>query len=211
MRPLLTAAPLGLGLTLALACASPSSPSSSPSSSSPTSSSSNRSSSTAPARTSKDPAKPSKPSPSADPFATAFVDAHNRVRASVSPRADPALPPVRWSDELAATARAWARRCKFEHSNSDHGENLAARTNRADPAAVVASWADEAQHFDLRRNRCASGEVCGHYTQVVWRGSVTIGCAVERCSGGGPFGGGEWFMYVCNYSPPGNWVGERPY
>jgi pathogenesis-related protein 1 len=155
--------------------------------------------------------KPTAPKPSKDPFAAAFVEAHNRARASVSPRADPALPPVQWSEELAASARAWARRCEFGHGESDYGENLAARTDQAEPAAIVASWADEAQHFDHRRNRCASGEVCGHYTQVVWRGSTTIGCGVARCSGGGPFGGGEWFMWVCNYAPPGNWKGEAPY
>jgi pathogenesis-related protein 1 len=203
MRSLLAATPVWLGLTLATACVTPTSP---------TTSSSDQQPSTPPARTSADPAEPPAPTPTADPIASAFVDAHNRVRANVSPSANPALPPVGWSEELAASARAWAKRCEFRHNQqSDYGENLAARTDQADPAAVVASWAIEAEHFDHRRNRCASGEVCGHYTQVVWRGSVTIGCAVERCSGGGPFGGGEWFLWVCNYAPPGNWQGERPY
>ncbi|HLT39261.1 MAG TPA: CAP domain-containing protein [Enhygromyxa sp.] len=151
------------------------------------------------------------PPTSRDPFADAFVDAHNRHRASVSPPADPPLPPVAWSDELAATAQAWARRCEFRHSQTDYGENLGARTDQADPAAMVAEWASEAAHYDHRRDRCASGQVCGHYTQMVWRDSTTIGCGVAQCSGGGPFGGGEWFLWVCNYAPPGNWKGQRPY
>lgn len=208
MRSLRATVSLGLNLATvwATACVTPT-PATGPVSEQP---------STRPARTKSDPVEPPAPepsasTPSADPFAGKFVDAHNRARASVSPPASPALPPVRWSEELAASARAWAQRCEFRHSESDYGENLAARTDRADPAAIVESWAVEAQHYDHRRNRCASGEVCGHYTQVVWRDSVTIGCAVERCSGGGPFGGGEWFMSVCNYAPPGNWKGEPPY
>ena len=115
------------------------------------------------------------------------------------------------SPELAATAQAWAQRCVFEHSSTDLGENLSARTDQADPAQIVAAWAAEAQHYDYKRNRCESGQICGHYTQVVWRGTQQIGCAVARCSNAGPFGGGPWFNWVCNYDPPGNWQGERPY
>lgn len=146
-----------------------------------------------------------------DPFAEGFVAAHNHQRASVSPTAKPALPPVRWNEDLAAQARGWAQRCDFRHSKTDHGENLSARTDQAEPATIVAAWAAEAADYDHRQNRCASGKVCGHYTQVVWRDSTAIGCGVARCSGGGPFGGGEWFMWVCNYDPPGNWKGQRPY
>lgn len=153
----------------------------------------------------------SKPTPSADPFAEGFVAAHNQHRASVSPAAKPALPPVTWSNELAANARAWAERCQFDHSQTDLGENLSARTDLADPEVIVAAWAAEREAFDYGRNRCANGEVCGHYTQVVWRDSTQIGCGMAKCGAGGPFGDGEWFMWVCNYSPAGNWSGQRPY
>ncbi|PRQ00564.1 Cysteine-rich secretory protein family protein [Enhygromyxa salina] len=81
----------------------------------------------------------------------------------------------------------------------------------AQPEQIVASWAAESEHFNYASNRCAAGQVCGHYTQVVWRDSTEIGCAVARCSSNSPFGGGEWFMAVCNYSPAGNYTGERPY
>uniref|UniRef100_A0A2N9ERT0 SCP domain-containing protein n=1 Tax=Fagus sylvatica TaxID=28930 RepID=A0A2N9ERT0_FAGSY len=39
---------------------------------------------------------------------------------------------------------------------------------------------------------------------VVWRNSVRLGCAKVRCNSGGTFIG-------CNYDPPGNYVGEKPY
>jgi pathogenesis-related protein 1 len=152
-----------------------------------------------------------KPAPTSDPFADAFVAAHNQHRARVSPAAKPALPPVTWSNELAAQARTWAERCEFNHSKTDLGENLSARTDLADPEVIVAAWVIEGEAFDYKRNRCASGEVCGHYTQVVWRDSTQIGCGMARCGAGGPFGDHEWFMWVCNYSPAGNWSGQRPY
>ncbi len=147
----------------------------------------------------------------ADPFAEGFVVAHNRHRASVSPPADPPLPPVTWSPELAAQAKKWAERCTFEHSETDLGENLSARTDLAEPDAIVAAWAAEAEWFDHAKNRCANGKVCGHYTQVVWRDSTQIGCGMAQCSPGGPFGDSAWVMWVCNYSPAGNWKGQRPY
>ncbi|KAJ0009824.1 hypothetical protein Pint_34067 [Pistacia integerrima] len=53
-------------------------------------------------------------------------------------------------------------------------------------------------------NLAGRGKVCGHYTQVVWRNSVRIGCAKVRCNNGGTFIG-------CNYAPPGNYVGQKPY
>jgi pathogenesis-related protein 1 len=195
-----------LGLALVTSCVTPTPPASG-------SSSQGSSDPSAPAQTDPEPVERPEPEPasSGDPIADAFVEAHNRHRAEVSPAADPPLPPVRWSDELAATARAWAKRCVFEHRQSDYGENLGAGTDRIDPAAMVAGWASESAHFDHRRNRCASGKVCGHYTQVVWRNSTAIGCAIERCNGGGPFGGGEWYLWVCNYSPSGNWKDQRPY
>jgi pathogenesis-related protein 1 len=152
-----------------------------------------------------------KPAPSSDPFADGFVAAHNRHRARVSPAAKPALPSVTWSNELATQARAWAERCRFDHSKTDLGENLSARTDMAEPEVIVAAWMVEGQAFDYAKNRCASGEVCGHYTQVVWRDSTQIGCGMAKCGAGGPFGNHEWFMWVCQYSPAGNWSGQRPY
>ena len=45
--------------------------------------------------------------------------------------------------------------------------------------------------------------MCGHYTQVVWRKSLRVGCGMATC--------GATEVWVCNYDPAGNWDGERPY
>ena len=73
------------------------------------------------------------------------------------------------------------------------------------------SWANEAPNYNYANNTCA--DVCGHYTQVVWRDSTTLGCGVTQCNVNSPFGAGfpNWTFVVCNYAPPGNFTGQRPY
>ncbi len=146
-----------------------------------------------------------------DPFAEQLLAAHNRARAAVDPTPETPLPPLTWSRELEAHAKQVAAQCRFEHSEGPHGENLAARTHMADPQEIVGDWVAEQANFDYRKNRCASGKVCGHYTQVVWRASTQLGCAAQQCTNNGPFGEGDWVFWVCNYSPAGNFVGQRPY
>ena len=145
---------------------------------------------------------------SLDPFAQAFVDAHNDARGRAEPTPEPALPDVGWDDDLAAFAQEWADACVFEHSTGDLGENLAAFSWEVEPADVVEGWFSEIEFYDYDANSCEAGQQCGHYTQVVWRDSTRIGCAVTACDLDG-FGQGDF--WVCEYDPPGNWVGERPY
>jgi uncharacterized protein YkwD len=141
-----------------------------------------------------------------------WVTAHNAARASALPAPSPALATVTWSATAAAQAVDWASRCDFNHRDPNTlGENLFAATNSRTPTAVVTSWANEKNDYTYATNTCALGKQCGHYTQVVWRSSVGIGCATQQCTTGSPFGGGTWFLTVCNYAPAGNFNGQRPY
>jgi pathogenesis-related protein 1 len=142
---------------------------------------------------------------------TGMTAAHNAARAAVSPAATPAIPPLAWSSDIAATAKAWADGCKFEHSSGKYGENLYASGGaNTTPEEVVASWVGEAKDYDYAANSC--GGVCGHYTQVVWRKSTKLGCGVSNCSKNSPFDGfPNWQIWVCNYDPPGNFNGQKPY
>jgi pathogenesis-related protein 1 len=150
------------------------------------------------------------------PVMRALVDDHDTARHSVRPAVEPPLTSLAWSEPLAQTARAWAASCRFKH-NGDRGnvgENLFATTVTDTRKAVeeaVESWVAERKDYDHRQNRCASGKVCGHYTQVVWRHTRRVGCAVASCTGGSPLKAKDWMLVVCNYDPPGNVVGERPY
>jgi pathogenesis-related protein 1 len=134
-------------------------------------------------------------------LAREMLAVHNAVRA----RAGTA--PLVWSDRLAARSQDWAdtlltRRQFFHRPRSAYGENLFEITGAAaSPAQVVDAWAAESRNYDYRSNGCRG--VCGHYTQIVWGDTKEVGCAVAR--------GGGREVWVCNYDPPGNWVGKRPY
>jgi uncharacterized protein YkwD len=126
---------------------------------------------------------------------------HNAVRGRAG------VAPLAWSDRLAAHAQEWAETLWvhgqfFHRPGSKYGENLFEMTGAsASPAQVVNAWAAESWNYDYSSNRCRG--VCGHYTQIVWSSTQEMGCAVAR--------GGGRDVWVCNYDPPGNWVGKRPY
>ncbi len=140
---------------------------------------------------------------------------HNCARRTVVPAANPRIPPLRWSPALAQTAQGWANQCIWQHSGTPGlGENLyAAAPWSAAQTAAATSWASEFAYYNYAANTCASGEQCGHYTQMVWRSTAQVGCAIRNCSIGTPFGSQfpNWTIVVCNYSPPGNYIGQRPY
>lgn len=142
------------------------------------------------------------------------LSVHNCARRTVVPAARPPMPLLSWSPTLAVTAQAWAARCTWAHSGTPGlGENLyAAAPPRAVQTDAALSWAREQPWYDYASNSCQPGRICGHYTQMVWRNSRDIGCAINDCSTGSPFSGfPNWTIVVCNYSPPGNWLGQRPY
>jgi len=151
------------------------------------------------------------------PVLTGVVEAHNRVRANATPRPRLALPPLMWSRAAAEVARAYATRCRFRHNSGrgPYGENLFAMSEHQKAEVVIAaairSWSAEAPDYDLGRNACRKSRVCGHYTQMVWRDTRAVGCAIQHCEKGTPFGSGPWTLVVCNYEPPGNVIGRKPY
>ncbi|XP_010048670.2 pathogenesis-related protein PR-1 [Eucalyptus grandis] len=145
------------------------------------------------------PRKPSGPS-----LAAQFLAPHNAARAAIR------MPPLTWDSRLATYAGWWAAQrrqdCDLRHSNGPYGENIFWGSGTGwNPGQAVAAWASERRWYDYRSNACAEGQMCGHYTQIVWRSTRRVGCAVVVC-----FKDGGTFM-VCEYDPPGNYIGERPY
>ncbi len=132
-----------------------------------------------------------------------MLDAQNRIRAAAG------VPELAWSDRLAAAAGNWAdsllKSGKFEHRpKNKYGENLfETHGYHASATEVVADWAAEEKNYTRATNSCRAGAVCGHYTQLVWRSTKQVGCAVAR--------GGDREVWVCEYDPPGNWLGEHPF
>ncbi|PKI51196.1 basic form of pathogenesis-related protein 1-like [Punica granatum] len=130
-----------------------------------------------------------------------FVDTHNSIRAEVG------VGPLTWNDTVAAYAQEYANErihdCNLDHSRGPYGENLAEGYGEMSGEDAVKFWATEKPNYDYHSNSCVGGE-CLHYTQIVWSKSVHLGCARVKCTNG-------WMFVICNYSPPGNYVGERPY
>jgi uncharacterized protein YkwD len=153
----------------------------------------------------------------ADPqFIEDMLAEHNAVRAAATPQPSPALPALTWDAAAEKTAASWVARCKFEHNpnRGNAGENIAAATPGSwQTRDVVKNWAAEAKDYDYAHNTCTSGKECGHYTQVVWRNTTRVGCATKVCTENSPFGAQfpTWQFWVCDYTPPGNYVGQRPY
>ncbi len=148
----------------------------------------------------------------------AMVAAHNTWRAKVG------VPALHYSTALEASAQAWAEhlkarnRCQPQHSapRGKYGENLywasairwsdgRREVQKVTPQMVVESWAGERADYDYADNRCKPGKVCGHYTQVVWKDTREVGCGHAVCQDS------KDQIWVCQYAPPGNVIGARPY
>lgn len=148
-----------------------------------------------------------------------ITSAHNAVRAQITSGSG-ALTPLTWDDALAATAQQWAAKCTDADGNGlvDHndgrstghpyyvGENIYASSGTATGSGAVSAWAGEVASYHYDSNTCDAGKVCGHYTQVVWRDTKALGCALANCRG-------LKFpsTVVCDYGPGGNVNNQKPY
>lgn len=149
------------------------------------------------------------------------VAAHNAVRAKKS------LAGLIWSDTLASYAQEWAdhlakvNNCQLNHRptsgamKQEYGENLwwgdanvwsdgSRKLQQATIESVVKNWAGEVAHYNYDENSCLPGKECSNYTQIMWQDTTSVGCGFQQCSD-------KSQVWVCNYNPPGNFIGDKPY
>lgn len=140
-----------------------------------------------------------------------MIDAHSRERASLG------LSPLEWDDALAADAARYAddmaRSGLFRHSSRGaraipSGENLWMGPRRLYGYAVmVGSFLNEKRLTRIEGklpdlSSTGRWQDVGHYTQMIWRGTRKVGCAL----GDGP----QNEYLVCRYFPAGNSFGKGP-
>ena len=135
---------------------------------------------------------------------------HNRERDRTG------VPRLAWNDRLAGQAQAWAQKLAAEgtlrHASEAEsggaGENLWMGTaGYFAPERMVGAFVNERRFYQHGKfpevSSTGKWQDVGHYTQLVWRDTREVGCAVARGTG--------YDVLVCRYWPAGNWMGESPY
>jgi pathogenesis-related protein 1 len=73
---------------------------------------------------------------------------------------------------------------------------------------VMKNWAESEKKYYKGEaiGNIKSNQATGHYTQIVWGDTRRMGCARAMCNKKR-----GTYIWVCNYDPPGNWVGQKPF
>jgi len=143
-----------------------------------------------------------------DEIARRLLAAHNQVRAEAG------VPPLVWDRELAASAAAYGPTLtqlgRPVHAarlgrNCPHENLLQSNRGGRTPEQMVAYWVGEKRNYvpGTFPNVSRTGQWfdVAHYTQVVWRSTTRVGCAVHSDL--------NYDWLICRYSPPGN-IDGRP-
>ena len=143
-------------------------------------------------------------------WANSILAVHNSERAAVG------VPPLVWSDSLAAGAQAWAEHLvttrTFAHATDAEkgcpcGENIATFSWFWGPTSPngggTSNWVAEKQNWQGGVLTQENWYQTGHYTQMVWRNEQEVGCGVANDGGSS--------ILVCRYNLPGNIIGQAPY
>src|SRR4051812_26211016 len=138
------------------------------------------------------------------PFSSRLLAEQNAERDRVG------VPRLEWNDTLARDAQAWAdqlaREGDLRHAplsvNPDQGENLwMGGKGYYGAEAMIDTFLAEKRVFRAgvfpAVSTTGNWQDVGHYTQIVWRNTRQVGCAVTR--------GEQMDFLVCRYLPAGNW------
>ncbi|KPI45948.1 Protein PRY2 [Cyphellophora attinorum] len=115
-------------------------------------------------------------------------------------------PFLTYNTSLATFAQSYSTKCIWAHNpelgSLNYGENLA--RGYANLTAGIDAWYNEVTEFDYdfdKDDPTGFTEATGHFTQLVWRDTVSVGCGWTDCGGEN---GVDGVIVVCDYYPAGN-------
>lgn len=134
----------------------------------------------------------------------AALNLHNKYRAAKK------VPNLSYDKNLEKDAQNWANHLarnvkKLQHaSGTGQGENLYWASGGGSALKGTQAWLDEGKWYTGQKVGEPAKGVIGHYTQCMWSRTTRVGIASAKDDKGGLY-------VVARYSPPGNYVGQKPY
>lgn len=112
-----------------------------------------------------------------------------------------------WSEVLEQKAENYAtdiaQNPNFYSKDTSYGVNMYRSIETPNPVLVVKSWANEQRYYYGQEITQTNLFVFQHYTQIIWKQTVSLGCAMAKTKG-------KLYIVVCLYNPRGNLVGMKP-
>lgn len=136
-----------------------------------------------------------------DSFYDSLLKTHNLLRSQHG------APAMTWNQGIQKYAQEWANKIAkedrmYHRQPNNYGENIYwASGMNPSGKNVVDSWYSEIKDYNYSKPDFSMKT--GHFTQVVWIGSTELGCGRATSKNGGIY-------IVCNYNPPGNYMGLFP-
>jgi uncharacterized protein YkwD len=139
-------------------------------------------------------------------------------------RANHSAPIVTWSETLASAASQLASSCRYGHNTSigigGYGQNIAmyATTHNLGTkvdfirTSITEYWYNSeislyGETYGVEPDM-ASFHDWGHFSQIVWKRTAEVGCAVAFCDPKTGLARYPGYYSVCNYNPAGNYGGQ---
>ncbi|KAF7113634.1 hypothetical protein CNMCM5793_002990 [Aspergillus hiratsukae] len=156
---------------------------------------------------------PGPAAPATNAYQSAVLYNHNIHRSNHSASS------MTWNTTLESSAYDLASQCVYQH-NTDiggggYGQNIGYGVSADEVGVMITNlmYNDEFAYFDglygEANPNMAYFEKWGHFSQIVWKGSVSVGCATVVCDSLGNVDSSAPSPFtVCNYYPPGNYAGE---
>ena len=132
---------------------------------------------------------------------------HNCARKEVG------TPPLQWSPVLAAAAQKWSEHltstvCEMQHTpNNPYGQNIFWGIGKFyDAFDASQGWYSERITGPFKNNYIGGSDTVavGHYTQMVWKSTTSIGIGVSSCPN-------SRVIITADYSPPSNYLGQKAF